>query len=194
MSPPRYRSIRRPAAPITYVFTPQPSNSMLLAPPPDTPDSQRPYHISVSLNCFTPTSFITIIRKNSWDGDLVGDFEIGANLTQNPGTLCLRGNEFPISELLDSTSHVYRTTWHWKVKSFGKGADKPMSLFWDDYQGGGVLSCYSSPDRNSSNLLAQFTPRAQLRRQGQVMEPPKLLVTSVGHDLFDDVLLSALVS
>ncbi|KAJ7751321.1 hypothetical protein DFH07DRAFT_826910 [Mycena maculata] len=190
LSPPRYRSLRRPAAPITYTFTPLPSNSMLLSPPPDTKDSQRPYHISVSLNCFTPSSHITIVRKNSWDGELVGDFEIRSN-AQHPGTLCLRGNEFPISELLESHFDVFRTTWQWKVKSFG--LDKPMSLFWDDYQGGGVLSCYSSQDRNSANMLAKFTPRAQLRRQGQPMEPPKLLVTSVGHDLFDDILMSALV-
>lgn len=190
LSPPRYRSIRRPAAPITYTFTPLPSNSMLLAPPPNVTDSQRPYHISVSLNCFSPSSYITIIRKNSWDGELVGDFEIGANV-RNPGTLCLRGNEHPISELLQSQFNVFRTTWEWKVKSFGP--DMPMMLFWDDYSGGGVLTCYSSKDRDPTNLLAKFTPRTSLRRQGQPFEPPTLLVTSVGHDWFDDVLMSALV-
>ncbi|KAJ7161409.1 hypothetical protein C8R43DRAFT_992774 [Mycena crocata] len=190
--PPRYRSLRRPSAPIAYTFTPAPSNSMILAPPTDAiKDAQRPYHISVSLNCFTPSSYITVVRKNSWEGELVGDFEIGALNARNPGTLCLRGNEYPISELLESQFNVFRTTWHWKVKSFGP--DKPMSLFWDDYQGGGVLSCYSSPDRNPVDLLAKFTPRSHLRRQGQPIEPPKLLITSVGHDLFDDILMSALV-
>ncbi|KAJ7808236.1 hypothetical protein B0H14DRAFT_1517652 [Mycena olivaceomarginata] len=189
LGPPRYRSIRRPTTSITYLFSPLPSNSMLLAPPADVTEvHQRPYHISVSLNCFTPTSYITIIRKNSWDGELVGDFELGANV-RNPGTLCLRGNEYPISELLTSQFNVFRTTWEWKVKSFGP--DKPMMIFWDDYGGGGVLSCYS--DRDLNNLLAKFTPRTALRRQGQPLEPPKLVVTSVGHDLFDDILLSALV-
>ncbi|KAJ7706009.1 hypothetical protein B0H17DRAFT_1035240 [Mycena rosella] len=190
VSPPRYRGLR-PAAPITYTFTPLPSNSMLLAPPPKINDSQRPYHISVSLNCFTPSSYITVIRKNSWDGELVGDFEMGAANARNPGTLCLRGNEYPISDILESQFNVFRTTWLWKVKSFGP--EKPMSLFWDDYQGGGVLSCYSSQDRNSANLLAKFTPRSHLRRQGQPVEPPKLLVSPAGHDFFDDILLSALV-
>jgi para-aminobenzoate synthetase len=84
-------------------------------------------------------------------------------------------------------------------------------LFWDDYSGGGVLTvssqaakitfltsltsyqCYSSKDRDLTNLLAKFTPRTSLRRQGQPFEPPTLLVTSVGHDWFDDVLMSALV-
>ncbi|KAJ7207398.1 hypothetical protein B0H12DRAFT_1158868 [Mycena haematopus] len=163
---------------------------MLLASPPDVADSyQRRYHITVSLNCFTPSSYITIIRKDSWDGELVGDFEIGANV-RNPGTLCLRGNEFPISELLASQFKVFRTTWEWKVK--GLGPDQPM-MFWDDYGGGGVLSCYSSQDRDSQNLLGKFTPRTALRRKGQPFEHPKLLVTSVGHDLFDDILMSALV-
>ncbi|KAJ7688640.1 hypothetical protein B0H14DRAFT_3052638, partial [Mycena olivaceomarginata] len=153
LGPPRYRSIRRPTTSITYLFSPLPSNSMLLAPPADVTEvHQRPYHISVSLNCFH--AYI-----NSWDGELVGDFELGANV-RNPGTLCLRGNEYPISELLTSQFN----TWEWKVKSFGP--DKPMMIFWDDYGGGGVLS---------------------------PLEPPKLVVTSVGHDLFDDILLSALV-
>ncbi|KAJ6503365.1 hypothetical protein C8R47DRAFT_1105828 [Mycena vitilis] len=190
VSLPRYRSLRRPTNDITYTFSPLPSNAMLLAPPPNLPDSQRPYHISVSLNCFTPTSYITIIRKNSWDGELVGDFEIGVN-ARNPGTLCLRGNEHPISELLSSQFNVFRTTWEWKVKSFGP--EMPMTLFWDDYSGGGVLTCYSLPNRKSTDLLAKFTPRTSLRRQGQSFEPPKLLITSVGHDLFDDILMSALV-
>jgi hypothetical protein len=41
-------------------------------------------------------------------GELVGDFELGANV-RNPGTLCLRGNEYPISELLTSQFNVFRT-------------------------------------------------------------------------------------
>jgi para-aminobenzoate synthetase len=86
-----------------------------------------------------------------------------------------------------------------------------MSLFWDDYQGGGVLSvsltliltrlssahetwkCYSSQERHAAGLLAKFTPRSHLRRQGQPIEPPKLLVTPAGHEVFDDLLVSALV-
>ncbi|KAF7347695.1 hypothetical protein MVEN_01526600 [Mycena venus] len=169
VSPPRYRSLRRPAAPITYLFTPLPSNAMLLAPPPDVTElHQRPYHISVSLNCFTPTSYITIIRKNSWDGELVGDFEIGANV-RNPGTLCLRGNEHPISDLLTSQFNVFRTTWEWKVKSFGP--EKPMILYWDDYGGGGVLSCYSSQDRNNNNLLAKFTPEHRYDGRASRLSP-----------------------
>ncbi|KAJ7170047.1 hypothetical protein C8R46DRAFT_1090950 [Mycena filopes] len=188
---PRYRSLRRPAAPITYEFSPLPSNSMLLAPPPNVKDSQRPYHISVSLNCFTPSSYITIVRKNAWDGELVGDFEIGPANSRNPGTLCLRGNEYPISELLKSQLNVFRTTWDWKVKSFGR--EEPFMLYWDDYGGGGTLTCYSSQGRNPAHLLAKFTPRTSLRRQGQPFEPPKLLVTAIGHDFFDDLLLSALI-
>ncbi|KAJ7040441.1 hypothetical protein C8F04DRAFT_1083579 [Mycena alexandri] len=175
-------------------------------PPPNVKDSQRPYHISVSLNCFTPSSYITIVRKNSWDGELVGDFEIGTN-SRNPGTLCLRGNEYPISELLQSQLNVFRTTWDWKVKSFGR--ETPLMLYWDDYGGGGALTVWSlqysfaSLTRCASvihrrtgipaHLLAKFTPRTSLRRQGQPLEPPKLLVTSVGHDFFDDVLISALI-
>ncbi|KAJ7225353.1 hypothetical protein GGX14DRAFT_420122 [Mycena pura] len=189
VSPPRYQSLPRPSAPITYTFTPMPSNSMLLAPPPNISGSQKPYYITVSLNCFTPTSYITSVRKQIWDGELVGDFEMGASRSGNPGTLCLRGNEYPIPDLLESQFNVFRTTWKWKVKSFA--LDKV--LYWDDFHGGGVLTCYSSQDRDSSNMLAKFTPRTSLRRKGQPSESPNLLVTSDGHVLFDDILMSALI-
>jgi hypothetical protein len=60
------------------------------------------------MNCFTPSSYITVVRKDTWDGQLVGDFELGPN-TRSPGTLCLRGNEYLISELLESHFNVFRT-------------------------------------------------------------------------------------
>ena len=27
------------------------------------------------MNCFTPSSYITTIRKDGWEGDVIGDFE-----------------------------------------------------------------------------------------------------------------------
>ncbi|KAF8216047.1 hypothetical protein K438DRAFT_1799984 [Mycena galopus ATCC 62051] len=82
-------------------------------------------------------------------------------------------------------------TWEWKIKIFGP--DQLATIFWDDYGGGGVLSCYSSQDKDPKNLLAKFTPRTALRRQGQPSEPPRLFVTPPGHVYFDDILMSALV-
>ncbi|KAK7064090.1 hypothetical protein R3P38DRAFT_2822352 [Favolaschia claudopus] len=190
ISPARYRSPRRPAGPVTYLFTPLPSNSMLLAPSDVTDRPQRPYIVSVNLNCFTPTSYITQIKKTAWDGDHVGDFELSSVNVRNSGTVCLRGNEYLISDVLSSQFNVFRTTWEWKIKN---GTDKPILLFWDDYAGGGVLTCYSSHDKNPDSLLARFTPRTSLRKYGQPHDPPKLMVSPEGHDFFDDILMSALI-
>lgn len=73
----RYLESNRPATTITYTFAPQtiPSNSMILSAPAYTSPPQEPYYISVNMNCFTPTSYITIIRRGSWEGKIVGDFE-----------------------------------------------------------------------------------------------------------------------
>ncbi|KAG6837681.1 hypothetical protein H0H93_004957 [Arthromyces matolae] len=77
-SPPAYNEkIRKPLAPVTYTFWPQIEipNSMVLAPPIDISDAGPSYYISVKMNIFTPTSHITSIKRNSQDGDFVGDFE-----------------------------------------------------------------------------------------------------------------------
>lgn len=49
---------------------------MLLLPPLSAPDTRPRYHISVSTNCFTPSSYITTVRKGGSEvGELVGEFE-----------------------------------------------------------------------------------------------------------------------
>ncbi|THU99567.1 hypothetical protein K435DRAFT_855556 [Dendrothele bispora CBS 962.96] len=80
VSPPAYTSsnfVSSYDAPpnVVYIFTPLPHNSMRLAPEVQTPGAYPPYHISVNFNCFTPSSYITSVRRNNQDGDIVGDFE-----------------------------------------------------------------------------------------------------------------------
>lgn len=48
---------------------------MILAPPLDQENPHPSYFISINLNCFTPSSYITVIRRGSWEGEFVGDFE-----------------------------------------------------------------------------------------------------------------------
>lgn len=49
---------------------------MLLLPPPDVQDTRPLYHISVSMNCFIPSSYITTLRRGANEyGDLVAEFE-----------------------------------------------------------------------------------------------------------------------
>ena len=51
-------------------------NSMLLLPPADAEDTRPLFHISVIMNCFSPGSYITVIRQGcSEQGAYVGEFE-----------------------------------------------------------------------------------------------------------------------
>ena len=60
--------------PIVYTFSPVSSDSMALNPPA-TVSSEPLYHISVRINCFAPSFWITTIRRSSDSGEFVGDFE-----------------------------------------------------------------------------------------------------------------------
>lgn len=115
----RYTEASTSTSPVVYTFSPLSFNSMIIAPPPTAPDATPRYHISVSLNCFIPSSFITTIRRGSTEyGEYVGDFEYVANkinfsqntylfqrdvrmgISENRGTLCIRGKELPIGDAL----------------------------------------------------------------------------------------------
>ena len=75
----RYLETSRPNTQITYTFFPQtiPASSMIMKPPGYVNNPHPPYYISVNMNCFTPSSYITTIRKDGWEGEVVGDFEYG---------------------------------------------------------------------------------------------------------------------
>lgn len=48
------------------------------------------YHISVHMNCFCPSSFVTVIRRGTVDGEFVGSFECVARVVReaNLGLIC----------------------------------------------------------------------------------------------------------
>jgi len=48
---------------------------MILSAPAYIEAPQEAYYISVSMNCFTPSCYITTIRRGSWEGETIGDFE-----------------------------------------------------------------------------------------------------------------------
>ncbi|PPQ99549.1 hypothetical protein CVT24_005337 [Panaeolus cyanescens] len=130
-------------AQITYTFIPQtnPANSMIMEVPSYTEDAYSSYYISVNLNCFTPTSFITTIRKGGWDGEVMGDFEMGISKS---GTMCFKGFECPIGEVL-STKMFRSTGYYWKSQ-FDETRDA-LELHW-------VEESSSSSSGMSQSLMA----------------------------------------
>ncbi|THH14833.1 hypothetical protein EW146_g5556 [Bondarzewia mesenterica] len=120
--------------PLTYVFTPLLNNSMLLIPPPIALDSSARYHISIHLDCFSPTSYSTVVRRGASEtGQYVGEFN-----SNEPDMITIGTETMRIDEALTATSKkgiaslltchrrtnksFKRETWRW---SFGH-----VNLFW----------------------------------------------------------------
>ncbi|KAF5388540.1 hypothetical protein D9757_004659 [Collybiopsis confluens] len=190
-TPPGYGTSNRPLEPVTYIFEPEPEseNAMILRASSSVRHVHEPihYHVSVSMNCFTPSSHITTIRNYHRRGEVVGDFEIAAKDSKNANTVFIRGNEHPLEDVLVSSSRLFRNQWMWKP------LDTHITLYWDDGSAGNSIACFTSKDRTSGNLLAKFIPRSHRRRSGRDVEYPKLEVTPQGHDFFEDVLISLLI-
>lgn len=71
-----YETARIPTRQTTYTFSPQSFNSMLLLPPPEAQNTRPIYHISVAMNCFIPSSYVTTLRRGASEyGDCVAEFE-----------------------------------------------------------------------------------------------------------------------
>jgi len=101
-------------------------------------------------------------------------------------TLCIRGNEYPINDILKKS----RTSslWTWKMSDH----EKPVSLYWHD-SGGGIITCFASKEKTPSNVLAKFTSPVHLRKHGRPQEMNQLELSPQGHEYFDDILISALI-
>ncbi|KAF8743692.1 hypothetical protein AX14_001222 [Amanita brunnescens Koide BX004] len=190
-TPPRYLQAQRPSTNITYTFIPSKDvpNSMTLTPPSYVEGPHAPYWICVNMNCFTPSSHITTIRRSTSDGEIVGDFELGIAAMKKP-SVCIRGNEYPLGDVIESKNHkLFRNSWIYKVLE----VEKSICLYWDESSSNASISCFSSKDKTVTNLLAKFLPPSHARKLGRQQEHTRLEVTPQGHDVMDDVVLSALI-
>ncbi|KIL71668.1 hypothetical protein M378DRAFT_115016 [Amanita muscaria Koide BX008] len=190
-SPPRYAQTRRPTTNITYSFVQDQDipNSMILKPPPYFEGHFAPYWIGVNMNCFTPSSYITTIKRGARDGDLVGDFELGIATMKKP-TVCIRGNEYLLNDVVEANHKLFRNSWVYKLPE----KERSITLCWDEESNNGTKSCFlSSKDRTVANLLAKFLVPTHPRKQGRPQEHTRLEITPHGYDFLDDIIMSVLV-
>ncbi|KAF8632934.1 hypothetical protein AX15_001543 [Amanita polypyramis BW_CC] len=189
-SPPRYLQAHRPNTNITYTFMPNTDvpNSMTLSPPSYVDGPHAPYWICVNMNCFTPSSHITTIRRGTSDGEIVGDFELGIAAMKRP-SICIRGNEYALHDVIESNHRLFRNSWVYKVQE----VERTVCLYWDENSSNASISCFSSKEKTVTNLLARFLFPFHLRKQGRPQEYTRLEVTPHGHDFLDDILMSVLV-
>jgi len=174
---------RRPLEPIEYVFQNASYDSMTLAPSSATPaEDAVQYHISVRVNCFSPSFWITTIMRMGPDsGEYVGEFEMGYS-NAKPSTLCIHGREYKLKGVFKVNFGDY--TW---TPTPGRG------LLWDK-----VFRRHSTPVFTCSTLdrtvaYAKFFPVTDVREPGQGPTLTRLIIYPEGYEFFDDILMSVLV-
>ncbi|KAK7023854.1 hypothetical protein R3P38DRAFT_2954555 [Favolaschia claudopus] len=188
--PPAYDHARVPLHPVNYQFSPQGFNTLLLLPPSGFPDSRPQYHISVSMNCFNPFSFITTVHKGASDlSPHVGEFEMG--ISTIPGTVVMGQRQKAIKDVVRTASSG-RARWSWRFSD-----DSSRHLRWELVNfGTGIFNCFlaSEPYPASIDLkIAQFKG-APSTQKGTDRTPPSMLrIYPQGQPLFDDILMSILI-
>ncbi|KAI0821830.1 hypothetical protein BC628DRAFT_779195 [Trametes gibbosa] len=151
-------------------------------------DSAVQYHISICMNCFIPSSFITIVRRLHEKGEFVSSFEMG--ISTQRATVNMHGTEKLMDAVLSRTGRKSDDrVWQWKWD------DKPgCVLGW--HRDTPVRYCYDldAAGRPVGPVLAAFvvgalTPDAQDRAP----QPASLKVSPDGLHVVDHIMTSALV-
>ncbi|KAJ7764742.1 hypothetical protein B0H16DRAFT_1525599 [Mycena metata] len=185
--PPRYSRVRRPKNPLSYTFVPprfaDDPNSMVMVPPEEA-DDQGQYRISVSLNLnpFLPVSYRTTVhRLEGPDESFIGDFELSLN--HRRAIITIGDITTRLSNVLFNINASPRH-WTWRWDEIGLRWDCRSTL----EDGSPMCICYTSA---SPVQLASFVPPP-------LDAPPPLpeavlTVFPEGHDVFDHIMLSALV-
>ncbi|KAF8913123.1 hypothetical protein CPB84DRAFT_1760398 [Gymnopilus junonius] len=166
----------------------------MIMTPPSYLDEYPSYYISVNMNCFTPFSYITTIRRDGWSSEVIADFEMGLPGLRKMSTVCLHGHECPIDEILESSPKVFRAgSYLWKSK--GDTGPSTVNLYWEESSAtsSSVLSCFLGKEKNATNALAKFMHSTILRRPGRSPDVARLDVTPQGHDYFDEIVVSMLI-
>ncbi|KAI0754122.1 hypothetical protein C8Q80DRAFT_346881 [Daedaleopsis nitida] len=148
------------------------------------------YHISVHLNCFVPTSSVTVVRHASVDGEFVGSFEMGISTQRATANMC--GVERPLDAVLvRAGKKVDERIWQWRWDD-----DPSRALCW--HRESPVRYCYimDGVGRPSGPMVAAFTCQsigADSASEGAQPQPAVLKVYPHGLRLADHILVSALV-
>ncbi|OBZ65618.1 hypothetical protein A0H81_14425 [Grifola frondosa] len=171
--------------PVVYSFVQQSFNSMILSGQHETSPY---YHISVHTNCFIPSSYITVIRRGSnEDGDLIGSFEMG--ISEKKPTVKMGDRERVLDIVLFRAGSKSDRAWHWRWHS-----DIRQHLCWR--YDSPVKYCYlrTQSGNPSGPILAAYTPPPLVPRADGFASPPaSLKLYPEGQELFDHILVSALV-
>ncbi|KAI0667228.1 hypothetical protein C8Q78DRAFT_1082357 [Trametes maxima] len=149
--------------------------------------SSAQYHITVFMNCFIPSSYITVVRREHAKGEFVSSFEMG--ISTQRATVNMHGAEKFLDAVLSRTGkRADGRIWRWK---------------WDDEPGHSIGWHGESPYRYCYHLdstgspvaggsIAGFAVCPGVGRDG-TPRPPKLKIEAEGEHLMDHIFTSALI-
>ncbi|PBK80512.1 hypothetical protein ARMGADRAFT_1020888 [Armillaria gallica] len=187
IDPPLYNAVSQLAERVTYSFLPHSLNTMVLVPL----DLRPRYHISTGSNCFIPSSYITTIRRGGTEHDeLVADFEMGDS--KLPESVYIRGGEYHIKDAIKicKSAHLGRNiSWKDRQAFYNNHQEWTLgsqNIEWDLSESTKVCTSSSRTSRAPKVLYAKFMPR-----KGRDLA--QLEVMPEGQELFDDILISALI-
>jgi len=110
-------------------------------------------------------------------------------------TICLRGYECPVEEILEVNTKIFRggTTYLWKSKK--ETGLNTTDLYWEEasFSSTSALSCFLGKEKTIVNLLAKFMPSTLPRRPGRPLSLTRMDVTPKGHDFLDEIVMSTLI-
>ncbi|KAI1784170.1 hypothetical protein LXA43DRAFT_976810 [Ganoderma leucocontextum] len=181
---PPYNLIERPTVPRIYTFSSWSHDSMFLLPSRAVDRTRTPvYNISVGLNLdpFVPLSYVTTIRRGSDEqGEVVGEFEVA--VMHSRAIMKMGNHSTRMSNVLKKDGHSSRKF----LWTYGH-----VELRWDCRttleDGSPMCIC---TDRGSQQVASFVPPPLEA---SPPLPAATLTVFPDGHELFDHILMSALV-
>ncbi|KAI0353891.1 hypothetical protein OH77DRAFT_1522129 [Trametes cingulata] len=150
-------------------------------------DSAVHYHISVSMNCFIPSSFITVVRRMHDQGDFVSSFEMG--ISTQRATVNMHGTEkYMDSVLLRTGKPSDGRIWQWKWDE-----EPGSTIGW--HRESPVRYCYvlDKAGRPSGPMVAAFVVCSPSSNHEGKPQPASLKIFPDGQHIIDHILTSVLV-
>ncbi|KAK1229412.1 para-aminobenzoate synthase, (PABA) [Marasmius sp. AFHP31] len=183
-----------------YTFSQVSPTAMILLPPASLLGSLGSlYHITVAPSLFTGSATVTSIREGGSErGVFVADFQTvvtGFKVTKQPGTVCIRGNELDITQVLSGVPESVDRLAKKGPLELGRWKFADTELVWeysnDTQSTARTNSCYLVID-NQRTLCAKFKPPHGAARHGR-KGTAILDVTRQGHRILEQILVSALM-
>ncbi|KAI0788683.1 hypothetical protein C8Q75DRAFT_807882 [Abortiporus biennis] len=169
--------------PSIYVFQSTGFNTLALAPSNSL--HQPLYHITVNMNCFMPTSYITTVRRYGSEGEVVGEFEMG--FSADKPTVTYKGRYYRMEDILFN----FRKAVDSKLKDRLRWERDNVHLQWD---GTGEVGsrCFDNDDKAKKTLARIVPPTEQSFLSGQP-KITQLEIHPAGIHLIDDIVFSSLI-